>query len=377
MKNFHYFYQVIKSFLCRPLQDDEQLTSSDLVEFREALCKHNSRFKPKALSDYIIWGKPFIGAKHRAAKYHNLRKYLTLDSSLRKCNAIAAWGLKRKTLNLFSLAVKHNKPFLLLEDGFIRSLYPWAADVDKTLNAGISFCIDRKGFYYDGNLSTDLEDLLNTKILNEAEIIYAKQMIGLIVRNRISKYNNQPLNLNELATKSRKRVLVVDQSYGDMSLVCGGVDDSVFQRMVQDAVKENPDAEILFKIHPDTLSRCTESGFSKFIPASVKVIDTFINPITLLQSVDEVYVATSQLGFEALMCGKKVHVYGLPFYSGWGLTDDKIHCPRRKRKLTIYELFYIVYVSYSHYIDPETGVETNVEGAINYILKHRKELLGQ
>lgn len=66
------------NLFCAPLQDDEQLTSSDLVEFREALCKHNSRFKPKALSDYIIWGKPFIGAKHRAAKYHNLRKYLTL-----------------------------------------------------------------------------------------------------------------------------------------------------------------------------------------------------------------------------------------------------------------------------------------------------------
>ena len=170
---------------------------------------------------------------------------------------------------------------------------------------------------------------------------------------------------------------VVDQSYGDMSLICGGVTDSVFERMITDAVKDNPDAEILFKIHPDTLARNTESGFQKLIPEQVRIIDWPINPITMLEAVDEVYVATSQLGFEALMCSKKVHVYGLPFYAGWGLTDDKVPCPRRKRKLSIEELFYIVYLKYVHYFDPVHNQEGSIEDAIQYILQCRKKLLDQ
>lgn len=162
-----------------------------------------------------------------------------------------------------------------------------------------------------------------------------------------------------------------------MSLICGGVTDSVFERMISDAVKENPNAEILFKIHPDTLARNTESGFQKLIPEQVRIIDWPINPITMLEAVDEVYVATSQLGFEALMCGKKVHVYGLPFYAGWGLTNDKVPCSRRKRKLSIEELFYIVYLKYVHYFDPVQNKEGSIEDAIEYILQCRKKLLGQ
>ena len=35
-----------------------------------------------------------------------------------------------------------------------------------------------------------------------------------------------------------------------------------------------------------------------------------------------VCVVTSQVGFEALIYGKEVHVFGNPFYSGLGLTID-------------------------------------------------------
>ncbi|MFP3355094.1 capsular polysaccharide biosynthesis protein, partial [Pseudoalteromonas sp. SIMBA_153] len=63
-----------------------------------------------------------------------------------------------------------------------------------------------------------------------------------------------------------------------------------------------------------------------------QIISDDINPWALLEQVDDVYVVTSQLGFEALMAGKRVHCYGLPFYAGWGLTHDQLDCPRRVKQ---------------------------------------------
>ena len=348
------------------------LTKTEIEAFHQQILLHNQSFPHMPLSELVLWAKPF-----RRSKYTYLKRWLKFSDSLEQANVIASWGLGRKTLDLLDIAKKSNKPLLLLEDGFVRSLYTWAADVDPELKAGISFCIDKKGMYFDGLVATDLEELLNSEIVTVSQRLEARKYIDLIVKNKISKYNNQPLFSERLKKGTQKRVLVVDQSYGDMSLICGGVNDSVFEQMVSEAVKDNPNAEILFKIHPDTLARNTESGFQKLIPEQVKIIDWPINPITMLQSVDEVYVATSQLGFEALMCNKIVHVYGLPFYAGWGLTDDKVPCPRRKRKLSIEELFYIVYLKYVHYFDPIQNKEGSIEDTIKYILQYRQKLLGQ
>ena len=39
------------------------------------------------------------------------------------------------------------------------------------------------------------------------------------------------------------------------------------------------------------------------------------------------------------MHGVKVTTLGAPFYSGWGLTDDRYSIPRRKRSLSVLEVF--------------------------------------
>ena len=45
----------------------------------------------------------------------------------------------------------------------------------------------------------------------------------------------------------------------------------------------------------------------------------------IFKKVDRVVVFTSLGGFEALIRGIPVTTYGLPFYAGWGLTDDKLN----------------------------------------------------
>ena len=45
-------------------------------------------------------------------------------------------------------------------------------------------------------------------------------------------------------------------------------------------------------------------------------------PRALLAIADELHTMTSLAGFEALLRGRRVVVYGRPFYAGWGLTAD-------------------------------------------------------
>lgn len=84
-------------------------------------------------------------------------------------------------------------------------------------------------------------------------------------------------------------------------------------------------------------------------------------------------VCTTQLGFEALMCEKEVHVFGIPFYQGWGLTIDEQKCERRTNKRTLEEVFYIAYIMYSHYVNPDKKARCEIEEAMDYLLKMRKE----
>ena len=70
--------------------------------------------------------------------------------------------------------------------------------------------------------------------------------------------------------------------------------------------------------------------------------------------VDEVHTLTSLVGFEALLRGLRVSTYGVPFYAGWGLTDDRHPHPRRTRRLSLDELVCGTLVRYPMYLDPAT-----------------------
>jgi capsular polysaccharide export protein len=73
---------------------------------------------------------------------------------------------------------------------------------------------------------------------------------------------------------------------------------------------------------------------------------------------DEVHTMTSTLGFESILRGVPVVTYGLPFYAGWGLTDDHLSCPRRTRRLSVEELVCGALIRYPRYLNPRSGEYT-------------------
>jgi capsular polysaccharide export protein len=89
----------------------------------------------------------------------------------------------------------------------------------------------------------------------------------------------------------------------------------------------------------------------------------------LLNEVDEVHVMTSLTGFEALLRGRTVVTYGQPFYSGWGLTVDKLTCERRTRKLSVTELVAGALILYPSYRDKSLDNFASPEYALARMLE--------
>ncbi|PCH93606.1 MAG: beta-3-deoxy-D-manno-oct-2-ulosonic acid transferase, partial [Rhodobacteraceae bacterium] len=71
---------------------------------------------------------------------------------------------------------------------------------------------------------------------------------------------------------------------------------------------------------------------------------------------------TSLTGFEALLRGKAVTCYGMPFYAGWGLTTDRGGTSaRRKARPNLDALTHACLIDYPLYWDPMTGAPCGVE----------------
>ena len=276
------------------------------------------------------------------------------------------WGRKLSGFKAIDLAKKDNSTFLLLEDGFIRS-------VGLGDDESFSIVEDDIGIYYDATMPSRLENILNYHSFSEDEISLAKQAIGLIIDKKVSKYNTGDLSLpTYLKDDDSKKVLIIAQTKGDMSLKYGRAYEFDEKQMIQDAIKDNPNSKIYLKIHPDVLAGKKESSIDiEFAKKHCIVISENINPIVLLEVFDKVYTQTSQMGFEALLLEKEVITYGVPFYSNWGLTNDKLLCDRRKRRLSLLEVFAGAYILYAKYYNPLKREQSDILDTIKTIDYHR------
>jgi capsular polysaccharide export protein len=117
-----------------------------------------------------------------------------------------------------------------------------------------------------------------------------------------------------------------------------------------------PAAYLIFKAHPDLVAGARHGnvlppGFSEACDLAV----TEGNVLDWLDVCDEVHTMTSTVGFEALIREAPVVTYGMPFYAAWGLTTDRLECPRRTRRLTLEELVCGALMKYPRYLNPATG----------------------
>lgn len=285
-------------------------------------------------------------------KTPNLKYFLQAESigliskwKQKEYDLIVGWGNKKSAEAGREFAKSHNIPYLNIEDGFLRSLAP-----AKFCKAPLSIVFDDLGIYYDASKPSRLERIIiDTLTLTSEQFKRARKLIKFMRDNRISKYNQSSFNTD---FKYKDYILVIDQTYGDLSIPGSLSDDRDFKQMLTKAVQENPDKLILVKSHPEVIAGTKHGYLTKLAKHhNTKLIADDINPWVLIENSSKVYTVSSQLGFEALLADKKVRCFGLPFYAGWGLTQDEKKIERRcKRSLEV--VFTSAYMKYSKYLNP-------------------------
>jgi capsular polysaccharide export protein len=164
-------------------------------------------------------------------------------------------------------------------------------------------------------------------------------------------------------------LLVVGQVETDASIRLGSPDVRSNIELLKRVRNKNPSAYIIYKPHPDVVAGLRKRGQGE--DEASKIADEIISqPVALsglLPQIDEVHTMTSLLGFEALLRGAKVVCHGLPFYAGWGLTEDRVACARRTRALSLDELVHGALIAYPRYYNFERKCFFEPEQAIDQL----------
>ena len=273
------------------------------------------------------------------------------QAAKRRGGAIAAWA-SRMPPGLAEAASRDCVPMLRVEDGFLRSV-----GLGSDFNLPCSIVLDGSGLYYDPAQPSDLEHLLAASAFTPALLDRARALIGRLVLSGLTKYNTGAASLPSLPANGRRTILVTGQVADDLSVRLGGGAVTSNIDLLRHVRAANPDAYIVYKSHPDV-----DAGHRPgVIPDSeaLSLADALARgaPMgALIGAVDELNTMTSLAGFEALLRGRHVVVWGRPFYAGWGLTADMAAIPRRTRRLTLEELAAGVLLLYPRYLDPVTGL---------------------
>ncbi len=265
--------------------------------------------------------------------------------------AVAGWGHKSTAGEARRMAARRGIPYIALEDGFMRSVRPGTSEPPSSL------VMDRIGIYYDAHEPSDLESLINAAAEGAASPVDGGAIIDFLRINRLSKYNAAPWGPADAPWQAgaRRRVLVIDQTFGDASIAGGLAAEETFRTMLSAAIAENPDAEVLVRLHPEVISGAKRGHLADLARhENLSVLSAPLNPWRLINDISRVYTVSSQLGLEALMAGCSVTCFGMPFYAGWGLTDDRQAIERRSRKADLPAVVAAAYGAYSHYFDAWT-----------------------
>jgi len=288
-----------------------------------------------------------------------------LGRLFRPVAAVAGWGRKPTSLRARRYAEQHHLPYLAVEDGFLRSVGLGIQEPP------LSVVVDDLGIYYDATRPSRLESLVPSP-LDNAALARTRDLVAAWRAGQVSKYNH----LREYAGELPQRyVLVVDQTLGDAAIEFGLAKPESFQRMLQAALDEYPDCTVLVKVHPDVFAGKKRGYFDVAALTTmprVQVLSVDAHPVRLMEMAQAVYAVTSQMGFEALLWGKPVRTFGMPFYAGWGLTHDELDAPSRRSPATLEQLVYAALIVYPRYVDPETGERCEVETLLAHLALQRR-----
>jgi capsular polysaccharide export protein len=309
------------------------------------------------------WKKPIVRTFFDGSEVRFVRRAEDVPAGA----ALAVWGRRP-----VSAAAAQRLTLIRLEDGFLRSV---GLGVD--LVRPVSWVMDPRGIYFDATRPSELEEILNAAAFDAELLARAAALRGRLCQTGLSKYNVGTAAGWRRPAGASRVILVPGQVEADASIALGAPQIRRNIELLRAVREANPDAHVLYKPHPDVVARMRRAGQGE--DAAAGWCDGIVEDAgigALLGLVDEVHVLTSLAGFEALLRGRRVVTYGHPFYAGWGLTEDRIALPRRRRRLTLDELVAGVLILYPTYVSRISGRFTTPERALEELLDWRQGAAG-
>ncbi|WP_233544913.1 capsular polysaccharide biosynthesis protein [Pseudooceanicola sediminis] len=286
----------------------------------------------------------------RVRRILRLAGYRLRIGPARPGDLVAVWGHAEAARRGAALAKRRGAALLRIEDAFLRSLEPGRAGAPP-----MALTVDHRGCHFDATLPSDLEHLLKSEPLNDPALLARAE--GVMARLREAHLTKYAAVDPDLALPTPGFVLVIDQVRGDASVRLGRADAATFAQMLARAQAENPGVPVVIKTHPETRAGFRAGYFGASDATDrVTLLDSAISPWRLLEAASAVYTVSSQLGFEAILAGHRPRVFGIPFYAGWGLSEDRhpdMPGPdRRGRRLTPAQLVAGAMLLYPLWYDP-------------------------
>ena len=250
---------------------------------------------------------------------------------------------------------------LRMEDGFLRSRGLGAALVRP-----MSLVLDDLGLYFDPSQPSRLEHWIIRRVqmpLHAAERI--DQLLRRLTALELTKYN-QGKSMPSLP--DGPRILVVGQVEDDASIRLAAGPVQTNRALLQAAREAHPEATLIYKPHPDV-----EAGLRRGrVDDAARIADVVArdaDPLALIAACDRLWTMTSLMGFEALLRDTPVTCLGMPFYAGWGLTEDHLPRPARRQGAhpTLAGLAHAALIDYPRYFDPRDGAAISPEEALTLL----------
>lgn len=258
------------------------------------------------------------------------------------------------------------------QDGFLR--------LQRTVNGrSLSYIVDGLGAYYDATAPSELEEMLEKGGWENVDLLErAKLGMAELLRLRVSLDNDprrKPL-ADALAAAPRRSkvppfdatwrcVTVVDQPVRDPTIGFGLAGEARFAAMLSAAREEHPDLECVVVMDPSASFEMRDGHLRRLAEEhGATFIDEPVEAISLIEQSEAIYVVTSHIGFEAAMRGRNVICFGMPYYAGWGFTDDRLDLARRTRVRTPLEVFAASFLVASRYYEPYGGEPCSFEEAL-------------
>lgn len=275
--------------------------------------------------------------------------------SLKSGDKAAVWKSRTPPAQLASLQ-QTGVALIEVEDGFIRS-----AGLGANCVPPQSIVLDEVGVHFDARTPSRLENILQFGVFPPDLLARARALRQWITSLGLSKYDRGDERLER--RNERLHVLVPGQVEDDRAVLSSIGPPLTNLDLLRRVRQARPDAHLIYKPHPDV-----EAGHRKGAIAdavALEIADEVVRAPSIsswINLVDEIHVNSSLAGFEALLRNRTVATYGVPFYAGWGLTEDLGPVPeRRTAKRSLDELVAATLIVYPRYVDPVTNLPCSPE----------------